>query len=157
MTTKAKSAARQDLLDAADAGDADMVSRLIREGNNPNFSSENGWTPLMLAAMHSPLRIVELLLESGADPNLATDSQENSRRTPLAVAVSNGRPDAVNLLLAYHADTAVTDANGMTALELARKLALRPFKQEAMQSIISFLSEAASPRSPNNVLTTSAA
>ena len=160
MTTKAKRASRSFLLDAADAGDSEAVFQSIREGNNPNFSSDNGWTPLMLAAMHSLPKVVKLLLENGADPNFVTGSQENLRRSPLAVAVSNGQVEVVEMLLAYHADAEQTDASGMTALDLARKLAQRPFRQEAMHRIVSLLTrhqQQDSARTEPEMLTTSAA
>ena len=157
MTTKAKAASRSFLLDAADAGDFEAVSQSLREGTALNFSSDNGWTPLMLAAMHSPPKVVKLLLENGADPNFVTGSQENLRRSPLAVAVSNGQVEAVEMLLAYHADTEYTDFNGMTALDLARKLAQRPFRQEAMHNIVSLLTRHQKKDLAEKELTTSAA
>ena len=111
----------------------------------------------MLAVLHNFVDITELLLRNGADPNLATASQENPHRWPLTVAVSNGRPEAVNLLLAYHADATQTDSNGMTALDLARKLAQRPFRKEAMQNIIPILVQHQAEGSAQKKLTTSAA
>jgi len=129
------------LLTAVEAADASAVSQCLRQGANPNAASENGWTPLMLAALHSSPVIVKLLLEHGADPNVTTHSQENPSRLALAVAVSNGRFEAVQMLVAHGADTHARDAAGLTAAALAEKLSLRPFHQEEMIAIASFLRE----------------
>jgi len=58
------------------------------------------------------------------------------------VAISNGRLAAVKLLVFHSADIKAPDCQGTTALGLAEKLALRPFRQEAMADIVSFLKEA---------------
>jgi len=139
MTTKAKTDSSLILSEAVVAGDLGVVSQLIREGFNPNFSSGNGWTPLMLAVMHDSPSITELLLRNGADPNLVTESQENPKRSPLAVAVCNGQYKAVKLLLACHADTTSVDANGETVLDLARKQLRYPFRTKAMHTIVHVL------------------
>ena len=85
--------------------------------------------------------MTEQLLKNGADPNLTTRSADNPSRSPLAVAISNGRLAAVKMLVSYYADTKTPNCQGMTAQELAKKLAKRPFQQEAMAEIVSFLKE----------------
>jgi len=157
MTTKAAVSSKPSLMDAVDAGDFSRVSQLLQEGNNPNFSSGNGWTPLMLAVLNNSADVAELLLKNGADPNLVTESQENPKRSPLAVAVRNGRLELVKLLLAYHADAALTDPDGRTPLELAQSLAQRSFRKEAMQSIVSVLREHQTKGIQHGLLMTSAA
>ena len=156
MTTKATAASRQFLIDAVDAGDLGIVSELIQQGHGLNFASSNGWTPLMLAILNNFVDIAELLLKSGADPNLATDSDENPKRLPLIVAVRNGRFDMISLLLTHHADAALTDPNGRTPLELAQSLAKRPFRSESMHRIVSVLLEHQAKGIQHRVLMTSA-
>lgn len=44
-----------------------LVERLLALGADPNARNENGWTPLMVAAESAPGRIVQILVEHGAD------------------------------------------------------------------------------------------
>ncbi len=110
----------------------------------------------MLAVLHNFFNIAELLLRSGADPNLATDSYENPKRLPLVVAVRNGRLEMVKLLIAYPVDTAHADASGKTALETAQDLVQRPFRKEAMQSIVAVLTQHQAEGAEREEFTTSA-
>ena len=132
---------REDLMTSIGKKDFAAASRLVGQGANLNMSSEAGWTPLMLAILQDSSEVTEQLLKTGADPNLTTHSADNSCRSPLAVAISNGRVAAVKMLVAYHAETEAPNCQGMTALTLAEKLMRRPFQQEAMAEIISLLKE----------------
>ena len=129
------------LLTAVEAADSSTVSQCLQQGADINAISQNGWTPLMLAVLHGSAETVKLLLEQGADLNLATQSEENPSRTALAVAVSNGRLDAVQALVAHDVNIHKRDYSGLTPVELAEKLALRPFHQDQMAAIASFLRE----------------
>jgi len=121
--------------------EGDVILQCLQHGANINAVSENGWTPLMLAVLHGSSAIVKLLLEYGADPNITTHSQENPSRSALVVAVSNGRFELVQVLVAHGADAQTQDAAGLTAVALAEKLALRPFHKDKMVAIASFLRE----------------
>ncbi|KAL0839570.1 hypothetical protein ABMA28_016263 [Loxostege sticticalis] len=52
--------------------------------NNVNLRLDSGWTPLMHACFHGQDKIVDFLLDKGADPNLHADSV-----TPVMAACSN--------------------------------------------------------------------
>ena len=127
----------QELLDAVQKRDIDLVAGLIRRGTDINVASRNGWTPLMLAILSDSLTLVKLLLANGADPNLATTSEENPYRAPLAVAIRNGRSEIVELLMEHGVST--TPYDQPTPLDLARELALRPLHRERMAKIVSLL------------------
>jgi ankyrin repeat protein len=63
-------------------------------------------------------KIVELLLEKGADVN-AKDKDGNV--TALIMAASNGHTETVKFLLERGADVNAKDNDGFTALKAARK------------------------------------
>ncbi len=130
-----------EILAAIEKEDIGLTSRLLAQGIRPNTASQNGWTPLMLAILHNSFDLIKLLLENGADPNLTTQSEENPCRSPLMVAVSNGRMEAVKLLLAYNVNADIPDYRGRTAINLAQKLSLRPLHKSQMISIVSLLQE----------------
>ena len=101
---------------AAATGDIDALGRLLGASADPNAYDENDDTPLMLAALGGHVRAVELLLASGADPNLGTDAEF---RTPLMYAASRGHADAVQALLEGVARVETADDYGDTALHRA--------------------------------------
>ncbi|XP_069390734.1 mitochondrial disaggregase [Paralichthys olivaceus] len=57
------------LLEAARTNHFQEVSRLLKEGVDPNCRHRLGWTALMVAAMNRQHGVVKVLLEAGADPN----------------------------------------------------------------------------------------
>ena len=142
--------------DAVDKGHAvgheqdgvDAVLAALRQGGNVNERDPSGWTPLMHAAMECRPKIVELLLDHGAEVNLRAiaegDKFSNSGQTALLLAagcfIARRRAqlasernlpadyvryelaapaNIVSDLLAHHADIRITDVEGRTALMLA--------------------------------------
>jgi ATP-dependent Clp protease ATP-binding subunit ClpB len=60
----------QYFLKAVKAGNYSRVAAAIKSGADPNSRHHLGWSALHVAAVNGHREIVELLLKSGADPNL---------------------------------------------------------------------------------------
>lgn len=84
---------------AAKTGDIDRVRDLLNQGVDPNSRDYHHNTALITAAHKGHTRVVQVLLEAGADPNL--DDKSN---TPLAAATYHGHTEVVKILIGYGAD-----------------------------------------------------
>jgi ankyrin repeat protein len=80
---------------AALYGFDDCVDTLLKHGAPLNFKSVTGHTPLMKAVMSGNASTVELLLRSGADTSIRTDSGLNV--VDIAIA-SNADEEIINML-----------------------------------------------------------
>lgn len=84
--------------------------------NNADINAKHvdGESLLTLAAEQGYSKIVEFLLQSGADPNL-----QGNNGAALHLAATEGYEEIVKLLLLYHADPNIQSANGETPLHWA--------------------------------------
>lgn len=96
--------------------DINAVEKALAAGINPDVRNKQGGTPLGIAAQKGFLKIVELLLAYGADPNLRSGI---GGFTALALAASTGRQDLVKVLLDAGADQHIPDKMGFTPLHVA--------------------------------------
>ena len=108
-------------LNAAVSGNQLAVAKfLLESGADPNVRSDQGVTPLMLAAQKRQLEMVELLLAYKANPNLVS---RRERDTALIVS-SYGMPpvlEIVEALLNSGADPDIQDSRNKTAVDWARE------------------------------------
>lgn len=127
----------EQLLIAAENGDKDTVKELLSQGVDPNYTLSTGFTALFTAVNKKHHELMQLLLDNGADPDIATDGD---RRTPLILAAKIGDPKSVELLLNAQADVNKTDAYGGSALTSAA--AARFCSKEDKESVLTLLLDA---------------
>jgi ankyrin repeat protein len=100
-----------------DEVDLEVVRKLLNQ--NPalvNVKSEDGDTPLHIAAGRGQEEIIKLLLSMHAAVNAR--NEENLGRTPLHDAVSVGKTRSIELLLAAKAEVNAADTEEDTALHM---------------------------------------
>ncbi|XP_043563545.1 ankyrin repeat family A protein 2 [Chiloscyllium plagiosum] len=93
-------------------GELIYLASRIEQDNLLNMQDEQGFTPLMWAAAHGQIAVVEFLLQNGGDPHLLA----NGRESALSLASSKGYSNIVNMLLDYGCDVNEYDWNGGTPL-----------------------------------------
>jgi ankyrin repeat protein len=111
---KAESSARSTaLIQAAKDDNRPIAARLIVRNHDLNASEGDGFTALHWAAYNDDLRLVTLLLKSGAavEPRTRLEGV-----TPLILAAGNGSAEVIKALLAAGAKVDTANENGTTAL-----------------------------------------
>ncbi|KAG7160114.1 Ankyrin-1-like 5 [Homarus americanus] len=115
---------------AAKAGDKTMANYLLSARADINVVTSWGVTALMTAIVWGHEEVAKLLLDKGADPNLA----EKDGMTPLHYcmvpredeveagqkAIIKKKAELIRLLLEKCPDPTITDVTGKTALDLAK-------------------------------------
>ncbi len=97
--------------------DYKCLQEQVRNGLNVNGQGPDGRTVLIAAIGRGDLAAVRLLLDSGAQINVADDGG----LTPLMHAVMWNRPEMLRELLARGADVNATDKEGFTVLGMTAK------------------------------------
>jgi hypothetical protein len=102
------------LLEAAASNNIDLVGELLEKGADVNCQTDDGWTPLLKAAVHGSA-LTKLLLDKAADPEIATAKGY----TPLHRAAGHGNHSVVLELLDAEADVLAKDDFGQNAHRMA--------------------------------------
>ena len=106
------------LTQAAARNDAAALRRLLDDGHKADEGGDS-WTPLIWAARSGSVDAINVLLDSGADVNLAGSTGDNWDATPLQHAILQRQPAAVRLLLDRGADLNRGARGSLTPLFLA--------------------------------------
>lgn len=114
-------AGRSELHYAALRNDVPAAETRLAEGDDPNASDHERFTPLHFAAQERAVEVARLLLDHGAD----VDPLNVHGNTPLFTAVFNSRGDGsvIELLRGRGADPLRENLSGQTPVGLARLIA----------------------------------
>jgi len=98
-------------------GHLDSAEYLVKAGAPINTLSRNeiGAAPIHSAVAGGHHKVVKMLLEHRADPNI----REQNGYTPLHTAAQNGDEEMIRILLYGGADLLLTSKDGKTAFDLA--------------------------------------
>ncbi|QGQ44791.1 ankyrin repeat domain-containing protein [Metabacillus sediminilitoris] len=102
----------QQLIQAAERQETELVSRLIKEGADINTQDSEGRTAAMIATYNNDVETAKILIEAGADVNI----QDNIENNPFLYAGAEGYIEILKLTIEAGADPALTNRYGGTAL-----------------------------------------
>ncbi|GEM_PF-1852938 len=98
-----------------ESGEETRVAELLKQKPDVNERAEAGWTPLLYASAQGYPRIVHMLLDAGANPDIGNALGI----TPLIYSARYGNAEVCQVLLDYEADVDLQDVYGMSALMVA--------------------------------------
>ncbi|XP_017772148.1 PREDICTED: leucine-rich repeat serine/threonine-protein kinase 1 isoform X5 [Nicrophorus vespilloides] len=100
----------------------ELLEDLLAGGQQSFINSQDSWgrTPLHAAAISDNSRCIQILLNTGADPNVKCGSR-GENKTPLHLSAEYGHVSNVRILLQHGASLLERDINGMTPSDLADK------------------------------------
>ncbi len=110
-----------DIHEAAALGDTSRIQALLADDPEAASAySQDGWTPLHLAALYGRAEAAKLLLANNADVHTLTEGiRFVNASTPLHAAVAAGHAEVTALLLQAGADPNAPDGDGYTPLHAA--------------------------------------
>lgn len=111
------------------ARDLAGIERLLERDINPDWSTRDGVTALMLAARVANLSLLNKLIEAGA----AVNAENDRGGTALMYAVISAQPEAVSALLQHGAKPDIQASNGWTALIIASAKGYMPILERMLE------------------------
>ena len=115
--TKGQRKLNNELIEAAKAGNYEIVKTLIEKGADVNAKDELEITALMWASAWGRTEVAKLLIKNNADVN----AKDSNGWTALMKASVNNNFETSELLLEKGADVNARDNYGKTALDRARE------------------------------------
>ncbi|KAH6869629.1 ankyrin repeat-containing domain protein [Thelonectria olida] len=103
---------------AAEHGDVDRVKQLLQEPIPTDTKNSRGQTPLWIAAFNRRTDVVKILAR---EKNVNVDSLSASGQSPIFWPSAYGYEDVVDILVSVGAKSHFIDANGRTAVSMARQ------------------------------------
>ncbi|MFS0882636.1 ankyrin repeat domain-containing protein [Metabacillus niabensis] len=100
------------LLQAAEDGEADSIHKLLEKGANINAQDSQGRTATMIATYNNDTKTAKVLIDAGADVNIQDDMKNN----PFLYAGAEGYIEILKLTIEAGADPTITNRYGGTAL-----------------------------------------
>lgn len=107
------------LMVAAAKGHDLVVNLLLDHGADANVADTYGWTPLMRAAYENRAGAVRAFLRTG---KVELDARDETGSTALHHAAAQGHVEIARLLLESGASIDARNAEGLTPLEMARRM-----------------------------------
>ena len=104
------------VVEAAALGRTSRLRQLLASGSSANAHDRIGFTALVHAARNGHVPAIQVLVASGADPNLAAG---RNGWTPLLHAIHTNQIESVTSLLALGADVDATGRSGITPVTMA--------------------------------------
>lgn len=102
------------LCEAVEAGDHELVGRIVKQGGECQVLTREKLSPLGIAVRREDLDLVDLLLSAGADPSFTGEGID----APLLAAVSIGNLAIANQLIGAGAEV---DARTLLAMSYSRR------------------------------------